>query len=87
MSTGLVMWWFGSIVEMPPVRFGTVDADDRVDHRVGIGGAGLLDRLHPHVEADVVRFHRVVGGALVVLGEGVPLLDERLVLGVSTLWK
>ncbi|MNU03292.1 hypothetical protein D3C72_2472570 [compost metagenome] len=21
-STGLVMWWFGSIFEMPPVRFG-----------------------------------------------------------------
>ena len=29
------------------------DADDRVDHRVRIGGAGLLHRLHPHVEADV----------------------------------
>src|SRR4029077_3150856 len=22
MNTGLVMWWFGSILEMPPVRFG-----------------------------------------------------------------
>ena len=24
MSTGLVMWWFGIMVEKPPVRFGTL---------------------------------------------------------------
>jgi hypothetical protein len=23
-STGLVTWWFGSISEVPPVRFGTL---------------------------------------------------------------
>ena len=44
-----------------------VDAGQRVDHLVGIGGAGLLDRLHPHGEADDMRFHRIVGHALRVL--------------------
>ena len=53
------------------------NADDRVDDLVRIGGAGLLDRLHPHVEADDVGFHRIVGGALRVLDELLPLGDER----------
>jgi hypothetical protein len=51
-----------------------------VTHRVDVGGPGLLDRLRPHVEADVVRFHRVVGDALRILDEDMPLLDEILVL-------
>ena len=51
----------------------------RLPHRVDIGGAGLLDRLRPHLEADVVRLHRVVGHALGVLDEVVPLLDEGVV--------
>ena len=76
MSTGLVMWWFGSISEMPPVRFGALMPDERVDDLVRVRRAGLLDRLHPHIEADHMRFHRIVRDALVVLGEGAPLLDE-----------
>ncbi len=63
------------------MRFGTVDADERVDDLVRIRGAGLLDGLDPHVEADDVGFHRVIGHALRVLGVGLPLLDERLVVG------
>ena len=55
------------------------DAGQRVDHLVGIGRLHLLDRLDPHVEADHVRFHRVVGRALRVLGVGLPVLDELLV--------
>ncbi|MCY1236383.1 hypothetical protein D9M72_490360 [compost metagenome] len=56
------------------VRHG--DADHRVENGVGISGACLLDGLQPHVEADIMRFHRVVGHALVVLGIGLPGLDE-----------
>ena len=33
-------------------------------NRIDIGGAGLFDGLDPHVEANVVRFHRIVGDAL-----------------------
>ena len=40
-----------------------------------------FDRLHPHVEADVMGFHRIIGRAFVVLDELVPLLDEGLVGG------
>src|SRR3954447_18041126 len=43
---------------------------------VDLGRAGLEDGLGPHLEADIMRFHRVVGHPLVVFGEGVPLLDE-----------
>src|SRR5690554_1958988 len=32
-----------------------------LDDLVGVGGAGLLDRLLPHVDADVGGLHRVVG--------------------------
>ena len=34
-------------------------------------------RIHPHVETDVVGLHRIIGGALVVPGIGVPFLDKR----------
>ena len=58
-------------------------AGHRGDHLVGVGALGLLDRLRPHVDADVGGFHRVVGQRLVLvagdaLGLGVvaPLLDE-----------
>src|ERR1700730_3271987 len=57
------------------------DAGQRVDHLVGVGRLHLLDRLAPYVEADPVSFHRIVGGALRVLGVGLPRLDELLVLG------
>ena len=56
-----------------------LDAGQRVDHLVGIGRLGLLDRLHPHGEADHVGFHRVVGDSLVALLESLPLGDEVLV--------
>jgi hypothetical protein len=56
------------------------DAGQRVDHLVGIEALGLLDRLHPHGEADDMGLHRVVGDGLVILLEGLPLLDEGLVL-------
>src|SRR3984893_10776369 len=59
-------------------RFGS---GQRVDHLVGVGRLHLLDRLDPHVEADDVRLHRIVGGALRVLGVGLPVLDELLVGG------
>ena len=64
---------------MPPVRFGVFEAGQRREHLLDVGRAGLLHRLHPQVEADVVRFHRIVGRALRVLDVGLPLLDERLV--------
>ena len=51
----------------------------RLAHRVDVGRAGLLDRLGPHLEADVGGFHRVVGHALGVADEGVPLLDEGVI--------
>ena len=53
------------------------DAGQRGDDLVRIGGLHLLDRLDPHGEADHVGFHRIVGGALRILGEGLPVLDER----------
>ena len=64
---------------MPPVRFGTSMPGIASMTLSGSVGAGLLHRLDPHVEADHVRFHRVVGDALGVLGEGLPLLDEVVV--------
>ena len=79
MKTGLVMWWFGSIFEMPPVRFGASMPGSASITLSGSVDCHLLDRLHPHGEADNVGFHRVVGGALRVLGEVVPFLDEVLV--------
>ncbi|QTK80686.1 hypothetical protein AT6N2_C3200 [Agrobacterium tumefaciens] len=56
------------------VRHG--NADDAVQNLVRIGRAGGFDGLYPGVEADIGGFHRVVGHALVVLGEGMPGLDE-----------
>src|SRR5690606_40894014 len=76
--------WFGDVVvgqhladAAGQVRY--LHAHHGVDDLVGVGGAGGLDRFHPHVEADVVRFHRIVGHALGVAGELVPGLDERFV--------
>src|SRR5690606_9374437 len=63
-------------------------ARHRVDHLVHVRGAGLLDRLLPHVEPDVGRFHRVVGERLrcarqaLRLGVVGPLGRERLVARV-----
>ncbi|EGE57975.1 hypothetical protein RHECNPAF_3500024 [Rhizobium etli CNPAF512] len=59
------------------VRHG--DADDVVENGIRVGGTGGLDGFHPGVEADIGGFHRVVGHALVVLGERMPFLDELLV--------
>ncbi len=53
-STGLVMWWFGIIVEDPPVRFGT---DMPIIASITFAGStvpAFSHRLHPHVEADIV---------------------------------
>src|SRR4030088_2617127 len=57
------------------------DAGQRFDHLVGVDRLGLLDRLDPHVEADDVGFHRIVGHTLRILGVGLPRLDELVVLG------
>ena len=60
----------------------------RRNHRIHIGGARLLDRLLPHVHADISGFHRVVGdhgigvGHVVGLGPGAILGDELGVLGI-----
>src|SRR3990172_5888201 len=57
-------------------------------HLVHVEALRLLDRLLPHVHADVRGFHRVVGerlagvGELLRLGVGGPLLLPRVVLGV-----
>ena len=56
--------------------------DDGVLDRVNVGGFSLLDRLHPHVEADVVGFHRVVGHGFLVTGVLDPLVD-KVVVGVG----
>jgi hypothetical protein len=64
MNTGLVMWWFGSIFEVPPVRFGASMPGSASITLSASVDFGLLDRLDPHVEADDVRFHRIVGHAL-----------------------
>jgi hypothetical protein len=69
----------GSIFEVPPSEVRHLDAGQGIDHLVGVGRFHLLDRFHPHCEADDVRFHRVVGGALGIIGECVPPLDEILV--------
>src|SRR5258706_5867698 len=59
-------------------------AGHRRDHLVGVEALRLLDRLLPHVDADVCGFHRVVGerlvGARELLRLGVrgPLLLEAL---------
>ena len=62
------------------VRHG--DTDNRVDHGIRIGGAGFFDRFDPHVEADEMCFHRVVGHALVVADKGLPGFNE-LGIGVG----
>src|SRR5258708_38182961 len=54
--------------------------DHRLTDRLDIGGAGLLDRLHPHVEQDIGRLHWVVGDAFGIFGIGAPFRAERLVL-------
>ncbi len=70
---------------MPPVRFGASVPGSRCDDGVGIGRAGLLYSLDPHVEADDVSFPI---GSLVtplrVLGEGLQSLMKVLFTGVST---
>ena len=64
-----------------------LQADNRGQHGVSIGRAGLFDSLDPELEAQIGRFHRVVGGALVVLDELVPALMNSALAGVSTDWK
>ena len=51
----------------------------RLTHGIDIGGSSLLHRLYPHIEADVVCFHRIVGYPLLVANEFVPLLDESFI--------
>ena len=78
--TGFAMWWLRPHRDLEAGRRLDLLADHRLAHRVDVGRSGLLHRLHPHVEQDIGRFHRVVGDALGVLGVGAPLGDERLVL-------
>ena len=74
------------ITARPPVKFGT-DWPYIAWRTASTSRCRLLDRLHPHLEADIGRFHRVVGDAVLVLDEGVPLLDEGVVGLDSTLMK
>src|SRR5688572_3760680 len=64
-------------------------AVDRGPHLVDLEALRLLDRLLPHVDADVGCFHRIVGERLVLvagdvlrLGKAAPLLRELAVLRV-----
>ncbi|VTR67988.1 conserved hypothetical protein [Desulfosarcina cetonica] len=60
-------------------QVGNGDADDGVLNGRGIGGAGLFNGLDPHVEADEMGFHGIIGDTFVVLDEGQPTLDEGVV--------
>ena len=39
-------------------------------------GTGLLHGLNPHIEANIVSFHGIVGNPAVVADEGVPFVDK-----------
>ena len=56
-------------------------ARQRGEHLLHVGRVRLLHRLHPEIEPDVVRFHRIVRGPFWFLDVGMPLVDERLVGG------
>ena len=45
------------------------NADDGVLNRSRIRRPRFVDRLDPHFEPDVVRFHRIIGHAIVVINE------------------
>src|SRR5262245_190000 len=55
---------------------GRGDARQRVDNGVGIDRFHLGDGVDVHLEADHMRFHRVVGNPFRIFREGLPLLDE-----------
>ena len=59
---------------------GGFHADHRLGDLIGVGGLGFLYRFHPHIEADIGGFHRVVGDTVVAADVIVPLLDELVVL-------
>src|SRR6478735_2605481 len=58
---------------------GSFDAGQRVNHLIRIGRVRFLDCLHPHREADDVRFHRIIGDALRIFDKGLPVGDELFV--------
>ena len=60
------------------VRYG--NTDHSVDDLVRVCRTGLFDGLDPHVEADVMRFHRIICYTLLVLDELVPGINEFVVL-------
>ena len=60
------------------IRYG--NPNQRVLYLLRIRGSRLLDRLQPHVEANVSGLHRVIGGASLFTGELVPLFDKGTVL-------
>ena len=71
MKTGLCRWWLRCVhLDLEAGR--RLDDLDRdgLTHRVDIDGAGLLDGVRPHLDADVRGFHRVVGDALVAVRAG-----------------
>ena len=51
-STGLERWWLAFMTASEPVGERTCLAIHGLTHGVDVGRAGLLDRLHPHLEAD-----------------------------------
>src|SRR4029079_13918787 len=98
MKTGLVMWWFASIFEVPPVRFSASipgRASMTLSGSVGLTFStrfthiwkqrrcsALRDTLRPLLEADDMLLHRIIGDPLGVLRESLPLLDELGVGGI-----
>jgi len=69
------------MVDVPPVRLGawmpgsaSMTLSGSVDFTFSTAFTHML-------KPTKMRFHRVVGGALVVLDEGVPVLDERGIQG------
>ena len=81
--------WFGQVVVWQhdsgsACQVGELLARKRVDDGVNVGGACRGYSVHPHVKADVVRFHRVVRHARIVTDKAMPCVDEgRVFCGIS----
>ena len=58
---------------------GHFHADQRFFHRIRLSAAGFFHRFHPHIEADISGFHRVVGNGFAVFFEGFPVFDKGFV--------
>ena len=55
------------------------NTDDGFLYCVRVSSTGFFDGFNPHVEANVVRFHRVVGNTFVGANELVPIANELFV--------